>query len=318
MAHAPVPLPVWARMMDLPLLRGDEDPASPWIAASSEPWPGEVAVYTSLDGESWRFDSLLSRRAVMGTTLTDLDPATPGLWDRGPGLEVRLVSGALASLDDAAVFAGGNVAAIGAPGGGAHEVFQFRDAGLISPDVWSLSMRLRGQRGTEAAMQPGWSAGSTLVVLDAAVRQISAPSELRDVPRWYRVGPASRAVDHSSYVSFQHAATAVGLRPYSPVRLRAESDGAGGHVATWLRRTRIDGDNWGLPDVPLGETYEAYRVRVISGGITLREETVHSQSWTYDAASRLADGSPATFDIEVAQISDLFGPGDTARIVINA
>ncbi len=317
LASATVALPVWARMMDLPLLRGDEAPTSPWIAATSEPWPGEVAVYTSLDGESWRFDSLLSRRAVMGTTLTDLPPAVPGMWDRGPGLQVRLVSGALASLDDTALFAGGNVAVIGGDEG-ASEVFQFRDAALIDPDVWSLSMRLRGQRGTEAAMEAGWSAGATLVILDGAVQQVSVPAELRDVPRWYRVGPASKAVDHGSYVTFQHAATALGLRPYAPVRLQVGPDGAGGFAASWIRRTRVDSDNWSLPDVPLGETYEAYRVRVLSGGELLREETVSTQDWTYAASAWSADGAPATFEIEVAQISDLYGPGDTARIVINA
>ena len=143
-------------------------------------------------------------------------------------------------------------------------------------------------------------------------------AQLRDVPRWYRVGPASKAVDHSSYVAFQHAATAVGLRPYAPVHLRAAPDGAGGVTARWIRRTRLDGDNWALPDVPLGETYEAYRVRVLQGAEVLRETTVSTETWTYDAAAMAADGAPASFDIEVAQISDLYGPGDTTRIAINA
>ena len=34
-------------------------------------------------------------------------------------------------------------------------MFQFRDAALTAPDTWSLSIRLRGQRGTEAAMHAG-------------------------------------------------------------------------------------------------------------------------------------------------------------------
>ncbi|MDA8585744.1 glycoside hydrolase/phage tail family protein [Rhodobacteraceae bacterium] len=318
-AQAPViaPLPVWVEVMNLPLLRGTEAPEAPWIAATSEPWPGEVAVYTSLDGASWAFDALLSRRAVMGTTLNALVPATPGLWDRGAGLEVALVHGALASVDETSLFAGGNVAAIGAPGGDAHEVFQFRDADLIAPDTWALSMRLRGQRGTENAMAEGWSEGSTLVVLDGAAVQLSLSSELRNVPRLYRVGPASKAVDHSSYVEFEHTATGVGLRPFAPVHLRGRPDGSGGHVVNWVRRTRIDGDNWALPDVPLGEAYEAYRIRVISGGELIRDETVSSQTWTYDTMAQFEDGITAPFEIEVAQISDLYGPGDTARIVIN-
>ena len=318
-AQPPVvpPLPVWAEIMDLPLLTGAERPEAPWLVASAEPWPGEVAVYTSLDGAAWTFDSLLSRRAVMGTTLNAMAPATSGMWDRGPGLDVELVYGSLASVDDTALFSGANVAVIG-QGGSEREVFQFRDATLIAPDAWRLSMRLRGQRGTETAMSQGWAAGATLVVLDAAALQVSSPSELRGVPRHYRVGPASQPVDHSAYVEFQHAASALGLRPYAPVHLRAGSDGAGGVTLSWMRRTRIDGDNWALPDVPLGEAYEAYRVQVVAGGEILREETVSAPDWTYSAAAQAEDGAAAPYDIEVAQISDLFGPGDTARIVINA
>ena len=102
------------------------------------------------------------------------------------------------------------------------------------------------------------------------------------------------------------------------MHLRAVSDGSGGHVIDWIRRTRVDGDNWTLPDVPLGETYEAYRVRVVSGGLVLREETITEPTWTYDVVAQALDGAVAPFDIEIAQISDLYGPGDTARIVINA
>ncbi len=318
-AQTPViaPLPVWGHMMNLPLLRGNEDAEAPWIAASSEPWPGEVAVYTSLDGASWAFDSLLSRRAVMGKTQNVLAPATSGVWDRGPGLDVALVHGALASIDDTAIFAGGNVAAIGPSGGAASEVFQFRDAELISPDTWRLSMRLRGQRGTEGAGAGEWAAGSTLVVLDGSVVQVSVSSELRGVPRLYRVGPATKAVDHSSYVEFEHTATAAGLRPFAPAHLRARRDGTGGHVISWMRRTRIDGDNWALADVPLGEAYEAYLLRVTVGGEIVREETVQSPTWAYGSTAQLEDGVAAPFEIEVAQISDLYGPGEKTRIVIN-
>ena len=310
------PMPVWSEMLELPLLSGSEDPEAPWIAATSEPWPGEVAVYSSLDGESWTFQRDLSRRAVMGQTLNDLAVATPGLWDRGPGLEVELAYGALASVDDTALFAGANVAAIG--NGGGREVFQFRDVELIAPNTWRLTTRLRGQRGTEGAMTGVWPAGSTFVVLDGAIGQVNVPTELRGVPVEYRAGPAAQPVDHASYIQFSHSALATGLRPYAPVHLKAGSDGAGGWQIGWIRRSRIDGDNWALPDVPLGEATEAYHLRVLKSGDVLREVTVGSPGWTYDAAMLAADAVTAPFDVEVAQVSDLYGPGQFARIVINA
>ncbi len=309
-------LPLWAEAMDLPIMRGDESPEAPWVVATSEPWPGAAAVYSSLDGQAWTFQAELSRRAVMGQTLNDLSAATPGLWDRGIGLNVRLVYGALASIDDQALFAGGNVAVIGAPAN-EREIFQFRDAELIAPDTWTLSMRLRGQRGSEGAMQAVWPAGSTLLVFDAAPYQVEMAPELRGLPIRYRIGPASRPVDHSSYVEIEHAASGLGLRPYAPVRLSSSSDGAGGHELAWIRRTRIDSDSWVLPEVPLGEAFEAYHLRVLSGGVLRREEQVSAPAWTYDAVTRAADGVGFPFEVEVAQVSDLFGPGQYSRIVIN-
>lgn len=166
-------------------------------------------------------------------------------------------------------------------------------------------------------MDGGWAAGATVVILDASAIQISLPTDLRGVPRWYRVGPATQAVDHSSFVSFQHTATGAGLKPFAPVRMSAVPDGAGGYNVSWLRRTRVDGDNWSLSDVPLGETYEAYRVQIAVGGNVVRTVDVPTSNWTYDAAAFGEDGAPANFEIEVAQISDLYGPGDRTRIVIN-
>jgi hypothetical protein len=312
-----VPLPVWSVMMELPLMSGSELPEAPWIAATSEPWPGAVAVYSSLDGNAWTYEAEISRRAVMGETLTDLFAGTPGLPQRGEGFEVRVTAGALGSIDDLAFFAGGNVAAI-SDGSGLWELFQFRDASLIGEETWRLSHLLRGQQGTDAVMPSVWPEGSTVVVMDAAPLQLTVPASLRGITRRYRVGPASRPVDDGRYVELTHAAGATGLKPYAPVHLRAISDSAGGHLFSWVRRARLNGDNWDLPDVPLGEAREAYRLRVWKDGDPRREVTLSEPTWHYDAASRASDGVAAPFTVEISQISDLYGPGSEARITIDA
>ena len=312
-----VPLPVWAVMMELPLLTGSEMPEAPWIASTGDPWPGAVAVYSSLDGNAWRHEAEVSRRAVMGETLTPLARATSGLPHRGAGLEVRLTGGALGSIDDAALFAGGNLGAI-SDGSGLWEVLQFRDAELIGSDTWRLRHLLRGQQGTEAVIPATWPAGSTFVLLNAAPTQLPAASSLRGVTRRYRVGPAARPVDDGSFVELTHASQATGLRPFAPTHVIAKPDGVGGHLLRWVRRTRVNGDSWDLPEVPLGEVFEAYRLRVREDGILRREDTVSVPHWTYEAALRAEDGVNAPFTVEIAQISDLYGPGHEARILIDA
>ena len=39
------PLPVWAETFELPQLPGADPDEAPLIAATAEPWPGDVAVY---------------------------------------------------------------------------------------------------------------------------------------------------------------------------------------------------------------------------------------------------------------------------------
>jgi len=214
------------------------------------------------------------------------------------------------------VYAGGNTAIILGQDG-ASEVLQFRDAELIGPETWALSMRLRGLLGSEVAMPDVWPAGTTLIVLDQALVQVPLASGLLDGPRLYRIGPASKPVDHPSYVEISHQAGGLALKPYRPAHLRAEQQSDGAISVSWIRQTRIDGGNWALSDVPLGEAYEAYRVRVLVGTALRREVSVTEGHWTYSIADQVSDGVGSSFTFEVAQISDRVGPGHSARIEVN-
>lgn len=312
-----VALPLWAAVLDLPTIGADQVGDAPWVAASGRPWPGDVAVYSSRDEESWRLDTSLSRRAVIGQTLGDLATATPGLWDRGPALSVRFPGAELSSLTEESLLAGGNTAVVMSADGGLPEVLQFRDAALTAPDTWSLSMRLRGQLGTDAITPEVWPAGSTVILLDLSLEQLPEAQGYLEAPRHYRIGPASKPVDHASFVQISHQATGLGLMPFAPAHLWAARRSDGAIQVTWKRRTRVDGDSWRNDDVTLGEAFESYRVRVSSGGTRRREVTVTEPIWIYAGAEQSADSLGPVFTIEVAQISDRVGPGHFARIDIN-
>jgi hypothetical protein len=314
---ATAPLPVWASLMNLPLLTEEDLPSAPWVAATAAPWPGAVAVYSSADGQSWSYQAELSRRSVMGELVTPLVAGVPGVPQAGVGFDVQLTHGNLASIDNYAFLAGGNAAAV-SDASGVWEILQFRDAELVAPDTWRLSHVLRGQRGTEFAIPPVWSAGATFVLLEGGIRQLPVPANLRGVTRRYRVGPATRPVDDLSFVELTHAADASGLRPYAPAHLHARPDGEGGHIFNWIRRTRLGGDNWDLPDVPLGENSEGYRVRVLKDGAVVRDSVSSTASWTYGADMQSEDAISRPFEVRVAQLSDLYGFGTDARIVIDA
>ena len=105
------------------------------------------------------------------------------------------------------------------------------------------------------------------------------------------------------------------LRPYRVAHLRRSGDFGSDVTLGWTRRSRIDGDNWQSLDVPLGEESEAYLLRVRQGGTVLREVTVTSPGWTWTPAMQAADAPlPGTAQVEVAQLSQRFGPGPFASL----
>lgn len=303
------PLQVGTHFLDLPLMRGDEVPHAPHLAASADPWPGAAAVYQSSTDDNYRFNTEVRRPAIMGTTLTELPAAPAGLIDLGPTVEVRLLSGGLESISDPALLAGGNLAAIGDGTTDRWEVFQFAHAELIGERNYALGRRLRGQAGSDALMPQVWPAGSVFVLLDGAPKQIDFSPNLRRIVQHFRIGPGQRPLDDPSFVHRQETFEGNGLRPYSPAHLTLGHSENGDQNFSWIRRTRVGGDTWDVPEVPLAEESESYLVRVRLNGVLLREELTSGPTWSYTGAMRFADGVQGTYDVTVAQVSAQYGPG---------
>lgn len=311
------PSAVTVALLDLPLLTGDEVPHAPWIAATARPWPGVVGAWLSDGDEGFRLNTSLVRQALVGRTETVLPSASAGLWDRGPALRIRLAGkGALSTAPEAAVLAGANVLAIGDGSPDLWEILQFRDAVLVGPRTYEISFRLRGQAGSDGLMPPQWPAGSRVVVLNDALTQMRIPSRSRGVRMSIRIGALERGVDDPAVVARSHAFRGNGLRPYPVGHIRASRDAGGDYKVQWVRRTRIDGDDWDRPEVPLGEETERYIVRVRSGMEIVRTVAVSQPEWTYAEGQRTADGTAGAFQVEVAQVSARFGTGPFRRLFI--
>ncbi|MBU2960144.1 glycoside hydrolase/phage tail family protein [Citreicella sp. C3M06] len=308
------PVRVMPLFMDLPLITGEEVPHAPYLALSSEPWPGSIALYEAATDEDYALNSVLGGRAIIGATEMALPRAPSGQIDHQAPLRVRLFSGALQSISMARLLAGGNVMAIGDGSPGNWEIFQYRDAELVGTDTWELSTRLRGQLGTDGIMPDSWPEGSYVVALNGVPEQIDLPAALLRIARHYRIGPARRGYDDPTYVHREIAFDGNGLRPYSPCHLRAAQT-EGMVSLSWIRRTRIDGDSWDLADVPLGEDSESYIVRLIQGDTVLHRAAVSSAAWSFDPASIGLSGG---YEVQVAQVSARFGPGPFAKLALLA
>ncbi len=304
-----VDVTVDALFLDLPLMRGDEVAHAPHVGAASKPWPGQVAVWSSISDDNYALNLTLAQTATVGLTQTPLHSAPAGLWDRGPALRVKLATGSLSSAQLDAVLAGSNLAAIGDGSADNWEVIQFANAVLVAPGIYDLTTRLRGQAGSDAVMPSVWPAGSQFVLINAALSQVNLVPSAQGLSRHYRVGRREAGYHNAEVVHRELSFSSNGLRPYAVAHLRAKT-GLGGTGITWVRRTRIGGDSWEGIEVPLSETSEAYTLRITSGaGALLREVFCAVPTFTYSAAMQAADAAVGAVQIAVAQRSDSFGNG---------
>jgi hypothetical protein len=269
-----------------------------------------------VEDAGYTLNRLVPRPATLGVTQSPLFAAQTGLWDRGEALRVKLSYGTLSSADELSVLNGANAMAIGDGSTDNWEIFQFADVTLVAPGVYDVSHRLRGQLGTNGTAPDVWPPGSLVVLLDSTLNQIELAQSARGLVRNYRIGAAGRGVDDTSIIHKVEAFSGIGLRPYSPAHLSQSVQPNGDRGLSWIRRTRKDGDSWESLEVPLGETQEQYLIRIYAAGSIMREVTVGTTNWTYSNALQVADAAAGSLEVQVAQLSDRFGPGPFATLAL--
>ena len=309
---APVPVfgaPVW-ELFELPPIEGT-DAAAPWFAAFADPWPGGAALYRGGGETTPILSGLAPARAVIGRLKTALGPAGSGRWT-GQRIDVDLSFGTLASKPEENVLAGANLCAIESDDG-AWELAQFQHAELQGDGSWRLSGFLRGQAGSEAAALAGASVGARFILLNRSVTQAAFSADLRGLSFDWQAGPEKDIPDTENFTSKPIAFETRGLKPLSPVHLRAGREG-GDLRLSWIRRTRAGGDSW-EGEVPLSEQSERYVVTIYDGATPLREVETTTPDCLYESAAIAADFGPAgpgaSLAFSVAQISDAVGAGNT-------
>jgi hypothetical protein len=310
------PIPVKPLILNLPILIGTEDPAAPYLAVEARPWQGPIAVYSAVEDKNYQLEQIVEAGATVGRTLSEMPAAPASVYDRGAEVLVRMPAASVQAFSDGEVLAGANAMAIGTGDSDGWEIFQFRDVHLVEPGIWALSNRLRGQRGTEGAIRSPWPIGSMVVALDSSLQQLRVAPDHVGLERHYRFGPASRPLDHSSYIHQRASLPGAGFEPYAPVHLRLYAEG-GARLLRWFRRSRLPTEGWGSVDVPLAEDQELYEVLFCdaSGNPIDRrlanqpELQVELSDW-----SRLVEGGMV--ELRVAQVSSLIGSGHVARLIL--
>ena len=230
-------------------------------------------------------------------------------------MRVALYGRALASIADARVLDGANAAAV-LNASGVWEILQFANAELVGDKTYKLSRLLRGQAGSEYAIADPLPAGSPFVLLDDHVVTIARGLSALDRAIDLRIVATGRSHDDPSALALTMTPQPFALMPLSPVHVKAVRAGDGIHVS-WIRRTRRDGDNWGV-EVPLGEDTEAYTLDILSGTSVVRSMSSAAPSVLYANADELADfGTPQpSLHGRVSQMSSTVGRGHPAEFTL--
>jgi GTA TIM-barrel-like domain/Putative phage tail protein len=301
--------------LDLPLVTADQTAWDPFAAAFASPWPGTVQVMRSASDANYTLDTSLTLAAFIGETAADFYSGPAWRWDEVNTLSLTLYDGALAALDDLSVLGGANALAV-ENASGDWEVLQFADASLVSPGQWQVSRLLRGQAGTEGAIASPVASGARVVVLNAALKQLSIPQDQYALPFNYLWGPQDKPISDPAWQGAAEQFAGVGLRPFAPCQLRAVHDAGGTDLLLdWIRRDRAPGsDSWDQTEIPMSEASESYDLEILdaSGAVKRTFPSLGSASLTYTAADIATDfpsGLPSPFRFTVYQLSTVFGRG---------
>lgn len=307
-------------LLDLPALTDSADEAGYYSGMRKllSGWHG-AAEYRSLDdGASYTQIGSTTISVIAGTIREAVPYSPPEVWDRGHTIIVDLDTPG-ATLNSRSMFAvlnGANTFATGAPG--RWEVGQFSVAELNGDGSYSLSILLRGRKGTEWAVG-GSLAGDRFVFLDTGVFRTLSDIDSIGRLRQHKAVSFGTLIQSAAVVDFRPAAVA--LECYSVSHLSAEFPVfAADLYITWIRRTRIGGAWLDYADVPLSEEAELYDVEIYEGSTLIRTYfgvTVQNQLYSDDdqIADFGSDTNP-TVRIVVYQRSAVVGRGYPAEITV--
>lgn len=254
---------------DLPALR-DEDYDSAGFYAIAGSYGSAFrggAIYKSTDDTSYSSIQAMNVAGVIGYATTALGDFDGGnVVDEVNSVTVWLYDSddTLASITRAQLLNDGGSCLIG------NEIVQVQRWTLIAPQTWRGTGLLRGRKGTEQHMGTH-AVNDRFWVLDPAnVYRVS--QQLAEIGDAFYKGVANgTAVVDATTQEFEN--TAAALKPLSPVHL-ARAEISGGYALQWVRRTRVGGVWANGTDVPLGESSEQYRVRVLDGDTVIESQTV--------------------------------------------
>lgn len=304
-------VPGEAFLLDLPLLRTQDDQPGYYLAASgASGWKGG-SLWRADDGVNYSRVTACDDAITCGVATSVLASGPADYPDRAHSVTVALLRGSLANCTDLELLNGANAALLGG------EIIQFKTVTLNADGSYTLSHILRGRKGTESARSSHGLGERFILLQKTGLQFIPVASTARGR------NSSFKCVTHGQDMAFAAVQTfspsLATLRPYDPVHLAVSRNGSGDATFSWKRRARRDAEWLDGVDVPLDETAELYDIEILSGSTVVRTfSDVTVPYVTYSAAQQASDfgSTPASVAIRVMQKSALYGRGAPASAAL--
>ncbi len=277
-------------ILDIPILPWEmpTSQARVFIAACGfgRNWSG-CEVFASLDPNS-AYENMdrIQNSATMGYVVNKLDSASPHFIDYKNKIIVNLVHGELHTISEKLFTSGGNVALVG------NEIIHFKEAKLIAPFQYEISVFARGRQGTEHEIY-NHVEGERFVLLNSAIQRVELPNSLIGQKRYIKAITIGETLNSAEPRELNYNGEF--LKPFSVVNVKYD-----GSKLSWNRRTRYNTFLLDGVDVPLGEELEKYSLEIPSQSSNITTSQPEITIPILDSAVQISQisstglGNPAT------------------------
>ncbi len=284
------------------------------VSGYTASWPGGHLFRSDDSGQTWKDVQNFLPGVVMGYATNALGSGITHIIDAANVLNVRLFSGALASVTQAAMFNGANHFAVGAQG--RWEIIAAENCVQQSDGTWNLSNLMRGRFGSEHALA-SHAIGDGVVLLDrSAVRFVGLDVASLNLSRLWRAATNGQTIDSAAEVALAYSGE--NLECLAPIQIKGAKNAAGDWSIGWLRRTRLPVEPFSGIPAPLGESGESYEVEIWDSTWTTLKRTItglSSATATYTNAQQTSDFGAVQklLYLRVYQLSATVGRGHAGQ-----
>lgn len=270
-------------------------------------------LFKSTNGQDFFNLDIFTQESTMGFVPSPLATGPVNYFDLGTSVDVVLVQGALQSITEEQLLAGGNKCIIG------NEVLQFQNAVLIDTDTYTLTKFIRGIRDTSDKTVHTVD-DERFILLDGTPKFLEIDSEEIGFDRFYKAIPPNIPEGQVPAQALEPVGANT-VQAFTPAHLAGFRNSSNDLNITWTRVSRANVKHFtGTNTTPMLENRERFLFEFFDPTFTTVVDTVTVEGpwgrsrfpeFIYTAAAQTAAGLAPGADINfiIYQLTEIKNRG---------